>query len=667
MKLFIAEKPSLARAIASGIGVGKNFDGYISVNDGNEIVTWCYGHILKQLNPDEYAEKYRAWRMEDLPIIPSQWKLKVKAEAAKQFKIIRELIGKATEIVNAGDPDREGQLLVDEVLDFVGNKKPVQRILLNALDEKSVKQSLKNLRGNHDFEGMKNAALGRSRADWLIGMNLSRAYTIQARQSGYESVSVGRVMTPTMALVVHREEEIKNFKPVTHYAVKAIFANNIGEIPTIWQMSDTVSELDNEGRLLNASIAESFVKKLNDLPKGTQGKVISIEEKNKSESQRLPYSLSRLQIEAGKRYGYSPQIVLDTMQTLYEKKLTTYPRSDCEYLPENQYSDVKDILGHLKDLPNKEFTELVVKADVTIRSKAWNDKKISAHHAIIPTRVKADFAKLTSIEQNLYLMVAQAYLAQFYPVHEYKATTVIITFADEKFIGKGKLVTKLGWKAIYRNAAKSETEEEESILPPVRENEPVKYISAKVAEKTTKPPTRFTPSTLLQAMKEIYRYVKDDALKAELKECSGIGTEATRAGIIEKLQDSGFLKLKGKFFEPTDKARLAVKILPDEMIYPDTTAIWEKELEEVATGKTSYEKFYQSQLKGLSLLLDKARKTEIMPPSSSVLCPNCGKVMVRRKGKKGFFWGCSNYPECKTTAQDNGGKPNFTSSIIKKV
>ena len=211
----------------------------------------------------------------------------------------------------------------------------------------------------------------------------------------------------------------------------------------------------------------------------------------------MPYSLSTLQIEAGKRYGYSPQTVLDTMQMLYEKKLTTYPRSDCEYLPENQYSDVKDILGHLKDLPNKEFTELVVKADVTIRSKAWNDKKISAHHAIIPTRVKADFAKLTSIEQNLYLMVAQAYLAQFYPVHEYKATTVIITFADEKFIGKGKLVTKLGWKAIYRNAAKSETEEEESILPPVRENEPVKYISAKVAEKTTKPPTRFTPSTLL--------------------------------------------------------------------------------------------------------------------------------------------------------------------------
>ena len=664
MKLFIAEKPSLAQAIAAGIGVGKKSDGYISLNGGKEIVTWCYGHILVQLNPDEYAEKYRAWRMEDLPIIPSVWKLKVKAEAAKQFKIVRELIGKATIIVNAGDPDREGQLLVDEVLDYVGNKKPVQRILLNALDEKSVKQSLNDLRDNDEFEGMKNAALGRSRADWLIGMNLSRAYTIRALQVGYEGVSVGRVMTPTMALVVRREEEISKFKPVTHYAVKAIFANNFGEIPTTWQMSDNIPSLDSEGRLLDKKVEEDFLARLNTLF-GRQGKIIRVEEQKKTENQRLPYSLSTLQIEAGKRYGYSPQTVLDTMQMLYEKKLTTYPRSDCEYLPENQFADSKEILGHLRDLPN--FSKLVKNADTSIHSKVWNDKKITAHHAIIPTRIKATFEKLNTVEQNLYVMVSQAYLAQFYPMHEYKTTMVIISFADEKFVGKGKLVTKLGWKAIYKNVGKSETEEAESILPPVKENELVKYVSGKITEKTTKPPARFTPSTLLQAMKEIYRYVKNAALKTELKECSGIGTEATRAGIIEKLQDNGFLKLNGKFFEPTDKARMVVKILPEEMIYPDTTAIWEKELEEVATGKARYEKFYQSQLKGLSLLLDKARKTEIMPSSSSVLCPKCGKIMLRRKGKNGFFWSCSGYPECKTTAQDNGGKPKFTASTIKKV
>ena len=303
MKPFIAEKPSLARVIAAGIGVGKNFNGYISLNGGKEIVTWCFGHILENFNPDDYSEKYLYWRMEDLPIIPTQWKLKVKSDAAKQFKIIRDLIGKAEVIVNAGDPDREGQLLVDEVLDFVGNKKPVQRILLNALDEKSVKNSLNDLRDNKSFQGLKNAALGRSRADWLIGMNLSRAYTIRARQAGYENISVGRVMTPTMALVVRRDEEIKNFKSVTHFSIQAIFKNNFGEIPATWQMSDKISNLDSEGRLLDKKIAENFLDKFNYESKNF-GKIISVEEKNKIESQRLPYSLSTLQIEFGKKFGY---------------------------------------------------------------------------------------------------------------------------------------------------------------------------------------------------------------------------------------------------------------------------------------------------------------------------------------------------------------------------
>ena len=664
MKLYIAEKPSLARAIAAGIGDGKNCDGYISLNGGREIVTWCFGHILENFSPDEYAEKYKHWRMEDLPIVPDIWKLKVKTDAAKQFKIVRDLVSKATTIVNAGDPDREGQLLVDEVLDFVGNKKPVQRILLNALDEKSVKESLSNLRDNKEFQGLKNAALGRSRADWLVGMNLSRAYTILSRQAGYETISVGRVMTPTMALVVRRDEEISKFKPVTHYAVKVIFENELGKIPTTWQMSDKVPNLDSEGRLLDLKIAEKFLDKFNAVS-ATQGEIIRVEEKNKSELQRLSYSLSTLQIEGGKKYGYSPQTVLDTMQSLYEKKLTTYPRSDCEYLPENQFADSAEILGYLKTLPNEEFSELIRNADVSIKSRAWNDKKISSHHAIIPTRIKADFANLNEVEKNLYLMVARAYLAQFYPVHEYKSTKVTIYYADEKFVGKGKNVIQLGWKALYKNFEREESEETESVLPPVNEGETVKYVSGNVVEKVTKPPKKFTPSTLLQVMKEIFKYVKNDKLKAELKECSGIGTEATRAGIIEKLQTAGFLKLAGKFFEPTEKSKMAVKILPEELIYPDTTAIWEKTLEEIATGKGSLEKFYQSQLKDLNELLTKAKKIEIKPSASQVICPSCGKAMVRRKGKNGYFWGCSGYPECKSTARDINGKAEFTKTSQK--
>ncbi len=585
--------------------------------------------------------------------------------AEKQFKIIRDLIAKATMIVNADDPDRYGQLLVYEVLNFVGNKKLVQRILLNALDEKSVKESLSNLRDNEEFQGLKNAALGRSRADWLVGMNLSRAYTILSRQTGYETISVGRVMTPTMALVVRRDEEIAKFKPVTHYAVKVIFKNELGDILTIWQMTDKVPNLDSEGRLLDLKTAEKFLEKFNE-KSATQGKIISVEEKNKSESQRLPYSLSTLQIEGGKKYGYSPQIVLDTMQSLYEKKFTTYPRSDCEYLPENQFADVAEILGHLKNLPNEESAELVKSADVSIKNRVWNDKKISAHHAIIPTRIKADFENLNEVEKNLYLLVTRAYLAQFYPVHEYKSTKVIISYADEKFVGKGKNVTKLGWKVLYKNfAPKDESEETESVLPQVYEGETVKYVSGNVVEKVTKPPKKFTPATLLQAMKEIYKFVKNDSLKDELKECSGIGTEATRAGIIEKLQTAGFLKLAGKFFEPTEKSKMAVKILPDELIYPDTTAIWEKTLEEIATGKGSLEKFYQAQLKDLNELLTKAKNIEIKPSASQVVCPSCGKAMVRRKSKTGYFWGCSGYPECKSTARDINGKADFTKSVQK--
>ena len=541
-------------------------------------------------------------------------------------------------------------------MDFVGNKKPVQRILLNALDEKSVKNSLNDLRDNKSFQGLKNAALGRSRADWLIGMNLSRAYTIRARQAGYENISVGRVMTPTMALVVRRDEEIKNFKPVTHYSIQAIFKNNFGEIPATWQMSEKISNLDSEGRLLDKKIAEIFLEKFNYESKKF-GKIINVEEKNKIESQRLPYSLSTLQIEAGKKFGYSPQIVLDTMQNLYEKKLTTYPRSDCEFLPENQFGDAKEILENLKIFPK--LAEFIKNADISIKSRAWNDKKISAHHAIIPTRIKADFGNLNEVEKNLYLMVAQAYLAQFYPPHEYKSTKVTISFADEKFVGKGKNITKLGWKAIYKNFA-DDSEESESILPQVIEGEKVKYISGKILEKTTKPPTKFSPSTLLQAMKEIFKFVKNDDLKSELKECSGIGTEATRAGIIEKLQSSGFLKLAGKFFEPTEKARMAVKILPYEIIFPDTTAIWEKSLEEVANGKENFEEFYKGQIGDLTKLLEKAKKVEIISSKNAVKCPNCGKVMIRRKGKNGYFWGCSGFPECRTTAKDDKGKPIFT-------
>ena len=313
MRLYIAEKPSLARAIAEGLGGQHKKNGCIECANGN-VVTWCFGHILEQLGPDEYDEKYAHWHLEDLPIIPEHWKLKVKKDARDQYKIIKDLISKCDEVVNAGDPDREGQLLVDEVLQYVGNKKPVKRILLNALDDKSVKEALQDLRPNEDFIGMRNAALGRSRADWLVGMNLSRLYTVKARDAGYDGVlSVGRVQTPTMALVVRRENEITHFKPTTHYVAQVLFHHANGNIQASWKMPKDMDGLDEEGRLLDASIAEGLIARIQSAP----AKIEKIEQQKKQEGQHLPYSLSALQIEAGRRHGYTPQQVLDTMQKLY--------------------------------------------------------------------------------------------------------------------------------------------------------------------------------------------------------------------------------------------------------------------------------------------------------------------------------------------------------------
>ena len=484
MRLFIAEKPSLARAIASGIGSGNRKNGYIELDGGDTVVTWCFGHILQQLDPDEYDESLKKWSMDTLPIIPKEWKLKVSPKAKDQFKVVKDLIGKADIIVNAGDPDREGQLLVDEVLEFVGNKKPVKRILLNALDDKSVKQALANLRDNNDFIGMRNSALGRSRADWLVGMNCSRAYTIKAREAGYDgSVPVGRVKTPTLALVVRREEAIMNFKPTTHFGLKAIWEKNEQPVPTEWEIPSDLSDLDDEGRLLKCETAKEVL----DAITGKNGTVVSVAKQKKTVWQRLPYSLSSLQIEAGRRFGYSPQVVLDTMQLLYEGKFTTYPRSDCDFLPENQFAEAKDVIASIMAVPDENIAELAQKADLSIRSRAWNDKKISAHHAIIPTTVKPKYDSFSTEQKNLYCMVAQAYLAQFFPVHTFESTKVTLECEGYRFNGTGKQVLVNGWKDVY-NGLKDEDEEKLPSLPEIDEGDVLPLKEGTVLEKVTKPP-----------------------------------------------------------------------------------------------------------------------------------------------------------------------------------
>lgn len=650
MRLFIAEKPSLARAIASALGSAEKNDGYLAV--GDNVVTWCFGHILENFQPEDYDEKFAKWNLDDLPIVPILWKLKISSSCSKQFSIIKNLIKKADEIIHAGDPDREGQLLVDEVLHFLGNNKPVKRILLNALDDKSVKFAMKNLQDNKNFSSLSDSALGRSRADWLIGMNLSRAFSIFSQRMGQKNISVGRVMTPTMALVVRREDEIKNFMPIKFFSLLANFSDDEKIFSTTWQIPENFST-DSEGRLLNFDIANSVFDKLKNC--SGDAKILSVTETEKQECQPLLYSLSTLQIEAGKKFGYSPQVVLDAMQKLYEMKFTTYPRSDCEFLPENQFADAEKILNNLKNLPVNDFPDFIQNADTKIKSRVWNDKKISAHHAIIPTTVPVDFKKLDDVQQKLYILVAKKYLAQFFPTHKFLSTKILISFADEKFSATGKNILELGWKIIFKNSF----DDNEQILPKISEADDLKFVDAKILDKVTKPPTRFTPSSLLQAMKEIFKFVRDDSLKKSLKDCSGIGTEATRAGIIEKLQAQNFLKLDKKFLVPTEKAFHAVKILPDELTFPDLTAVWENQLENVANKKISLDSFYLSQLSALNNFVQQVKiSAENLPQNKNktAVCPKCGKNLIQWKSKFGdnFYWHCNS---CNLSLSDVDDEP----------
>lgn len=664
-RLFIAEKPSMGRAIAQGLEAlgekSRSADGCIHV--GSDTVTWLFGHILEQYSPDEYDEKYKRWHIEDLPIVPSVWKLKVKPDAKKQYKIVAPLAKEADEIVHAGDPDREGQLLVDELLAHIGvlKTKPVKRILLNALDVKSVREALNHIRPNDEFVGLRNSALARSRADWLIGMNLSRIYTILARSAGYDSVvNVGRVKTPTMGLVVRREIEIRTFKPVTFFTPQVEFRHANGSFRAKWKVQEQ-DGVDEEGRILKKDLAEEILTASSVPP----AKIESVEQKKGTSPQRLPYSLSALQIDAGKIFGYSPQEVLDTQQALYEKKLTSYPRSDCDYLPENQLGEAAAILKNLA-VADSSLERFIEKADLSIKSRAWNDKKISAHHAIVPTTVEIKLSDLSEKEKNLYMLIAKSYIAQFYPAQEFLSTKVELSAGGEMFTASGKVILQQGWKSLYQNDAKDDEEEQQS-LPDMQQGDSVEFAGGKIVEGVTKPPARFTPATLLKAMKEIHKYVHDKELAASLKECSGIGTEATRAGMIDELEKRGFIKKTGKNFVPTEIASSMCRILPEALIYPDLTARWEDALDKIGKKEMSLADFGAQQKRFLDELLAGAKEAKIPPPRNLPLCPACKKPLRRRKSKKGtWFWSCSGYPDCTKAFADERGKPGKEWAFTKK-
>ncbi|RKS87374.1 DNA topoisomerase-3 [Orbus hercynius] len=608
-RLFIAEKPSLARAVVDVLPKPhQKSDGFIRAGNG-DIVSWCVGHLLEQAPPDSYDERYKKWQISDLPIIPNSWILLPKNSTQKQFNILVGLIRQATDIVHVGDPDREGQLLIDEVLNYcqIPSEKlrAVKRCLISDLNASAVEKSLRSLRNNHDFVPLSTSALARARADWLYGINMSRLCTIKGQNRGYKGVlSIGRVQTPVLGLVVRRDAEIEHFVSKPFYDVFAVIQTQHGEIfKAKWQPSEACAPYqDEEGRLLLKALAENVCKRI----RHQTALIENVSNKKKELAPPMPFNLSALQIEMAKKFGLSAQEVLDVCQALYEKhKLITYPRSDCRFLPEEHLNQIDGVIAAIRH-NCAELNDAIAKADLMLRTKTWNDKKVEAHHAIIPTLRKADTKRLTQHEFAVYTMIATQYLAQFYPNYRYAELQIDVAIAGGKFIAKAHQMLEEGWKQLFKSASSVSQDESEPLLTKlVKKGEQALCIDAELVSKETSPPKPFTDATLLSAMTGIARFVSDAEIKKILRETDGLGTEATRAGIIELLFKREFLIRQGKSIRSTAVGRQLINMLPTVMSVPDMTAHWESQLEAISQKSFTYHQFMVELTQSIYQLIDK--------------------------------------------------------------
>lgn len=719
MQLYIAEKPSLGRAIAAALPAPhEKGQGWIRCGKGDNtaIVSWCIGHLLEPAEPARYNPAWKKWRQEDLPLFPGKWELTPKDSVRQQLKVLESLIRQARTIIHAGDPDREGQLLVDEVIRYVGTNAPVQRILINDLTPTAVTRAIQNPADNQDFRRLSHSALARQRADWLYGINLTRFYTLAYQRQGEQGVfSVGRVQTPVLGLVVERDSTIENFQARPYYRIEARFKAVEEEadqhsFTARWQPDEQFQDhLDDENRLLNQDVAQQIADSVQHRP----GTIIESRFRDRPEAPPLPLSLSALQIEAGRLFRMGAKDVLDTAQNLYERhQLITYPRSDCRYLPEGHYSQRQQVIkAVVRVAPDLE--EAGQSADLARKTAAWDDKKVDAHHAIIPTSRAAQSGRLSASEEKIYGLISRYYLMQFAPDAVHREGKLTVRVSEHQFRATETALLVPGWKTLELKLREGRQEDAKPPLPRLKKGEPVFCEDSGLAERKTQPPQHFTDATLLSAMTNIARFVTDAELRKTLRETDGLGTEATRAAIIDTLFKRDYLYRDSRHIRATDKARALINALPESVSKPDRTAVWEATLEGVRRGENDPRTFLEALKQEIRGFLSRPQSEpgsdpEVAETASAegnprcpkcrapmrerdgkfgrfyactrypdcrgtrpleeanaqdgtdqkpIPCPHCFSPLVRRKGKKGWFWGCSNFPGCRQTLDDNNGKP----------
>jgi len=649
--LVLAEKPSVAREIAKILGCRQNSEGCILGE--RYIVTWALGHLVTLADPEIYSKEYKTWNLESLPMLPQKMQLVVIKETAKQYNIVQKLIRRpdVSEIIIATDSGREGELVARWILLKSGCKKPAKRLWISSQTDKAVRDGFKNLKAADDYYNLFLAAEARAEADWLVGLNVTRALTCRHNAS----LSAGRVQTPTLAMIVTREEEIKNFKPKEYYTVKAKFDG----FSASWMRSN------NQSRIFNRTEAESILQKT----AGKSGTVIDVNKQYKHKAPPAAYDLTELQRDANRKYAYSAKQTLALMQSLYERhKLLTYPRTDSRYITDDIVPTLPERLRSIAVGNYKEMALSLIKAGKLSVRYLVDNNKVNDHHAIIPTEEPVNLSKLTPEERNIYDLVVRRFLAVLSPAFEYEEIRLTVLIGKERFYAKGKTVKAPGWKLAYGKELAAEDDDDsdikEQMLPPVNQGNKLDVKSCVIESGKTKPPPRYNEATLLTAMENPSDKQLSDEMRGILKTTSGLGTPATRADIIEKLFDAFYIERQGKEIVPTSKGIQLVSIVPPELKSAELTAKWEQELAFISKGKGKKDAFVEQMREYASKLVSAVVASDqkyVHDNMTREKCPDCEKFLLEVKGKKGVMYVCPDR-ECgyrkSVTIQTNARCPN---------
>jgi DNA topoisomerase-3 len=574
MRLVVAEKPSVARDIASVLGRHRKEKGAL-IGDG-WTVTWALGHLAELAPPDAYGEEYKRWRLESLPVLPERFKVKVNAKTRDQFSVVKGFMRSegVAEVVNACDAGREGELIFSYLYELSGCKKPVKRLWISSLTSEAIRQGLASLRDGRSMKPLESAARSRGEADWIVGMNATRAYSTKFGRPG-NVLSVGRVQTPTLKLLVDREREIEDFEPEKFWTVYARFAREGKSYDGVWFK-------DKQNRLKEREAAEAIAERV----RGGAGVVRRAEKKTASERPPLLHDLTELQRNANSRYGFTAERTLRAAQALYEeRKLITYPRTSSRYLTQDMVAGLEkrvEAAGAVPDLAP--FAEkLLGLSNLPVSKRIVDDAKVTDHHAIVPTSKNAS-GGLPPDEAKVYDLVARRFLAVFFPAARFENTTVVTEARGETFLSRGRVVLEAGWRALYPDGVSGRKEKEPPVLPPVERGQEWDVAKVAVKEGETKPPPRYSEASLLGAMETAGKLVEDEELRQAMKD-SGLGTPATRAATIERLLKVGYLAREGKVLVPTEKGRALIRLLGDSpLASPELTASWEERLARMERG-----------------------------------------------------------------------------------